>query len=354
MALRSLSVPNGLIDFSSNDYLGFATSLGLSAHLNLLQTGATGSRLITGNYVGYEATEQQIAAFHQTETALIFNSGYDANLGLLSSVPQRGDVVLYDALSHASIRDGIRLSAANAYKFEHNDLEDLARLLAQHQGKNLYVVTETVFSMDGDSPPLPRLTELCEKFGAFLIVDEAHAVGVFGKHGEGLVQEFQLEHRVFARVVTFGKALGCHGAAVLGTINLRDYLINFARSFIYTTALPPHSITTIATAYEKLYSSASDMIKLRENILHFSREQNRLGLAPFFVGGKSAIGSAIIPGNKRIREIAVALQSEGFDVRAILSPTVPEGQERIRFCLHSFNTTQQITLVLETLAKLVF
>jgi 8-amino-7-oxononanoate synthase len=347
-------MPNGLIDFSSNDYLGFASSHWSDFHLETLSTGATGSRLISGNYIGYEDAEQQIASFHQTEAALVFNSGYDANLGLLSSVPQRNDVVLYDALSHASIRDGIRLSLAKAYKFEHNDLEDLEQLLVKHQGNTIYVVTETVFSMDGDSPALIRLVALCEKFGAFLIVDEAHAVGIFGKRGEGLVQDFQLEKRVFARVVTFGKALGCHGAAVLGSNKLRDYLINFARSLIYTTALPPHSVATIASAYQRLESSSIALTILRDNILHFSREQIRLGLAPLFVGGKSAIASAIIPGNSNVCQIAAALQFAGFDVRPILSPTVPEGQERLRFCLHSFNTPDQITVVLETLAELVF
>lgn len=351
-AFRSLTLPGSLIDFSSNDYLGFARNPIVVSET--MSGGATGSRLITGNHEWYEPSERAIAAFHHCESALIFNSGYDANVGLLSAVPQRGDVVLYDSLCHASIRDGLRLSHAHSYKFEHNDLEDLERLLRQHQGKTVYVVTETVFSMDGDSPPLVRLAELTDRYAAYLILDEAHALGVFGNCGEGLVQEFGLQDRVFARVVTFGKALGCHGAAVLGSILLRDFLINFARSFIYTTALPPHSVAVISGSYARLASANDAMDALRASIIHFSREQNRLGLAPLFVGGKSAIASAIIPGNSRVRRMSTDLRDGGFDVRPILSPTVPEGQERLRFCLHSYNTAEQITAVLEKLAGLLF
>ncbi len=357
-ALRKLTEPPGLVDFSSNDYLGFATCQEISdraqTYLTAPKNGSTGSRLISGNHQLYGEAEQMIAAFHNAPSALIFNSGYDANLGIFSSVPQRGDIVLFDEYCHASIRDGLRLSQAKAFKFAHNDLDNLERLLGAHSGQTLFVVTESVFSMDGDSPPLTRLVEICGKHGAFLIVDEAHALGVFGKHGEGLVQEFGLEQRVFARVVTFGKAMGCHGAAVLGPQVLRDYLINFARSLIYTTALPPHSVATIIAAYTHLMGASSQLEMLRDNILHFSREQSRLSLSPMFVGGKSAIASVIIPGNETVRSIAENLREQGFDVRAILSPTVPQGQERLRFCIHSYNTSAQITAVLEELAKNIF
>jgi 8-amino-7-oxononanoate synthase len=245
-AFRQLKLNDGMVDFCSNDYLGLAKQL--STEHDHWAMGSTGSRLLAGNYELIENVEEKIAQFHQSETALIFNSGYDANVGLLSSVPQRGDIVIYDSLAHASIRDGIRLSFAQSFSFAHNDMDDLARRLQSASG-NIFVVTESVFSMDGDMCPLIRLVELCEKYSAHLIIDEAHATGVVGYNGEGLVQELQVQDRIFARVHTFGKACGCHGAAVLGSQQLRDFLINFARSFIYTTALSPHAVAVIEKSY---------------------------------------------------------------------------------------------------------
>jgi 8-amino-7-oxononanoate synthase len=362
-AFRQLPIQNQLVDFSSNDYLGFAASKiifdethQLLADKKITCNGATGSRLISGNYPLYAETEKHIAAFHQSESALLFNSGYDANVGFFSSVPQRNDVILYDELSHASIRDGIRLSNAKSYKFNHNDLEHLENLIQKNQNDNgeIYIATESVFSMDGDSPNLENLVTLSEKYHCFLIVDEAHALGVFGTHGEGLIQNLDLHDRIFARVMTFGKGLGCHGAVILGSAMLKNYLVNFSRSFIYTTGLPPHSVATIFTAYQHLEKEKIAIEKLKDNILIFSREKNRLGLKPIFVHGKSAIQSAIIPGNEKVKSIASKLQQSGFDVRAILSPTVPEGQERLRICLHSGNSENEISALLSQLASLLF
>jgi len=360
-AFRSLPAQTRLIDFSSNDYLGLAQNASIfnQAHEfllgeDLLQNGATGSRLISGNYRLYETVERGIANFHDSPAALLFNSGYDANLGFFSSVPQRGDIILYDELCHASIRDGIRLSAAKAYKFPHNDVESLEGLLRRHPGQTIYVATESVFSMDGDSPNLEEMVLVCEKYGAHLIVDEAHALGVSGDKGEGIVQMLGFTDRVFARIMTFGKALGCHGAAVLGSEELRNYLVNFARSFIYTTGLPPHSLATISVAYHYLESDKKPQSELRENVNFFNQEKARLGLKPVFVRSKSAIQSAIIPGNEKAKATALALQSGGFDVRAILSPTVPAGQERLRICLHAYNTETEISALLKKLQQLLF
>ena len=246
-SLRSLQSSASLIDFASNDYLGFSQleSIFNQTHQfviehNFTQNGATGSRLISGNHPLYQLAEDYIAQFHQCESALIFNSGYDANVGFFSSVPQKGDLILYDELCHASIRDGIKLSNAKAYKFTHNDFEELEALIQRHKAANIYVVTESVFSMDGDTPNLEELVNVCKKHNCYLVVDEAHALGVFGDKGEGLVQMLGLQEEVFARIMTFGKGLGCHGAAVLGSNELKQYLINFTRSFIYTTGLPPH------------------------------------------------------------------------------------------------------------------
>ena len=360
-ALRKLSLPNDLIDFSSNDYLGLSKSEAIFEETHqyliendILQNGATGSRLLSGNHKLYQETEDFIANFHQSETALIFNSGYDANIGFFSSVPQKGDLILYDELCHASIRDGIQLSNAKAYKFNHNDFEDLEKLILRNPNTIIYIVTESVFSMDGDCPTLEELILVSNKYQCYLVIDEAHALGVFGSQGEGLVQMLGLQDQVFARIMTFGKGLGCHGAAILGSGELKDYFINFARSFIYTTGLSPHSVATILIAYQHLKKDSASILKLRENIVHFNQEKNMLGLKQIFVRSKSAIQSAIIPGNEKVKTIANQLQEKGFDVKAILSPTVPEGQERLRFCLHSYNSPEEISEVLRLLSTFVF
>ncbi|WP_035652886.1 pyridoxal phosphate-dependent aminotransferase family protein [Flavobacterium sp. ASV13] len=360
-SLRKLPSFNNLVDFSSNDYIGFSKSESIfkQAHHYLIenefiQNGATGSRLISGNHSLYQIAEAFITEFHEAESALIFNSGYDANAGFFSAVPQRNDVILYDELSHASIRDGIVMSNAKSYKFNHNDFEDLERLILKFPDTNIYIVTETVFSMDGDSPNLEELVKLSEKYNCYLVVDEAHTLGVFGEKGEGLIQDLQLHNRIFARIMTFGKGLGCHGAVVLGSPELNEYLVNFARSFIYTTGLSPHSVATILVAYQHLEIEKETINELRQNIVFFNQQKNLLGLKPMFVRSKSAIQSAIIPGNENVKRIAQQLQDKGFDVKAILSPTVPEGQERLRFCIHSYNSQEEISCILELLGNFVF
>lgn len=362
-ALRKLPLRNDLIDFASNDYLGFAKNESIFNKTHhclienkIMENGATGSRLLSGNHNLYPIAEKEIANFHQSQSALIFNSGYDANVGFFSSVPQRNDVILYDELCHASIRDGIQMSYAKAYKFLHNDFEELESLIQKFQSPEIeiYIVTESVFSMDGDTPNLEELTTISEKYNCNIVLDEAHALGVFGEKGEGTTQNLQLHNAVFARIVTFGKALGCHGAAVLGSDELKNYLVNFARSFIYTTSLSPHSVATIFIAYQQLQKEKTTLETLRKNILFFNQEKLQLGLKPIFVYSKSAIQCAIIPGNENVKNIAHQLKQQGFDVKPILSPTVPEGQERLRFCLHSYNSEAEITTVLQKLSSLVF
>lgn len=379
-ALRTLPEANNLVDFASNDYLSFAKSETifeethqLLVNQNIKVNGATGSRLLSGNHQLYQQTEDFIAQFHQTETALIFNSGYDANIGFFSAVPQRNDVILYDELCHASIRDGIQMSHAKSFKFQHNDIDDLEKLILKQQSihkyncqtelvevlsNEIYIVTESVFSMDGDTPNLEQLVLLSEKHNCYLVIDEAHALGVFGSPetsgGEGVVQSFGLQDKVFARIMTFGKGLGCHGAAILGSAELKSYLVNFARSFIYTTGLSPHSVATILIAYQHLEEHKDAITQLKSNIIFFNQEKMHLGLKPMFIYSKSAIQCAIIPGNQRVKNIADQLKQNGFDVRPILSPTVPEGQERLRFCLHSYNSETEISDVLQLLCTFVF
>jgi 8-amino-7-oxononanoate synthase len=338
-ALRTLKTNDGLIDFCSNDYLGFSSEKEIHVlDEELANYGATGSRLISGNHKLTEEVEEFLATFYQSESALIFNSGYNANIGLFSALPQRNDVIIYDELIHASIRDGIKLSNATSFSFKHNNLEQLEIKLKKATG-NVYVAVESIYSMDGDEAPLEKLVEICNLYGAALIVDEAHAVGIFG-NGKGLCVELGLENDVFARIATFGKAFGTHGAAVLGNKLLRDYLINFSRAFIYTTALPLHSILTIRKAHNFLNHNLDRIEQLTENIEYFKKSIDNYQLS--IVNSSSPIQCVIISGNDEVKKMATQIQKNGFDVRPILSPTVPLGQERLRICLHSFNTSEQI------------
>lgn len=353
-ACRQLAPDNKLIDFCSNDYLGFARSAVLKQKTDeeiiksgLLFNGSTGSRLLSGNSAYAENLEHEIAALHKSESGLIFNSGYDANIGLFSSVPQRGDTVIHDELAHASIIDGARLSYASRYVFKHNDLNSLEQKLKHAKG-NCYVAIESVYSMDGDTPPIEDIIDVTEKYNAHLIVDEAHAVGLFSY---GIINRLNLQDRIFARIVTFGKALGCHGAIVLGSDLLKNYLVNFARSFIYTTASPPHQLASVKMAYRLLQESADEAEMLKDNIKLFKQQMN-INAAALLIGSESAIQCIVFGSNEKAKSAAAYLQKAGLDVRPILSPTVPEGSERIRICLHSFNTEKEIRLLTDTINKL--
>lgn len=355
LSIRTLQQKNHLVDFCSNDYLGFASSALLKhktaeiiRQYPFQNSGATGSRLISGNNAFAEELENILAKFHNTEAALLFNSGYDANLGFFSSVPQKHDLIIFDELVHASIRDGIKMSRANAISFSHNNLEDLAHQIQAQQYEQLYVVVESIYSMDGDEAPLQALVALCKKQQAHLIVDEAHATGIYGKNGEGLVQQLNIESEVFARIHTFGKALGCHGAVVVGSNILKQFLVNYARSFIYTTALPFHSLASISAAYKLLPFQNIKRQKLNTLIQLF--KEKTTGKLPL-LESNSPIQSIILSGNKKTKNISLKLENEGFYAKAILHPTVAKGSERIRICLHSFNTNQEVTKLADILIK---
>jgi 8-amino-7-oxononanoate synthase len=332
------------IDFSSNDYLGIVKH-GLLENIsgneapgsNSFSHGSTGSRLLTGNSPLAMTVEAEIAKRHDTEAALLMNSGYDANLAILSAVPQKGDTIIYDFLSHMSIRDGIRLSAAQSFTFLHNDLEDLARRLRNTTG-TVFVVTESIFSMDGDLAPLQQMSKLCERSGAHLIIDEAHATGVAGPGGAGVVQALGLHEKCFARIHTFGKALGCHGAAIVGSQRLIDYLVNFARPFIYTTALPASALQAILNSYLLFPGMESQRQHLQELIRIFTSADVKYTK----LESGTPIQGVIIPGNERVRVVSAELARSGLDVRPILYPTVPAGKERLRVVLHSFNTGDEV------------
>ena len=352
--LRALQNQEDKIDFWSNDYLGFARSQSLKNHIDALAQnagfGATGSRLISGNFALHEQLEQEIADFHGAESALLFNSGYDAGVGLFSCIAAPGDTIFYDEAVHACIHDGLRMSRARTFSFRHNDLEDLERKMQSVRSGNIFIAVESIYSMDGDIVPLEKLTLLAEKYSAAILIDEAHGTGILGKNGGGLVNESGLEKRIFARMHTYGKAAGAHGAAVLGSVVLRDYLMNYARSFIFTTALPPHSLCAIQGAYRWFEKHPELREKLRENISFF-REIAVPLLQHKLLPSQTAIQGVLIPGNEPAKIAAAKLLQAGFAVKAILFPTVPKGTERIRICLHAFNSKEEIREMIGVLSR---
>lgn len=357
-SLRRLREFSEGIDLSSNDYLGLARVLSDPEVVQRIcegfrgeSLGATGSRLVTGTKAAHTKLEEFLAHFHGTESALLFGSGYEANLGLLSSLGSREDTVIYDEYSHASMRDGVRLSLARSYSFRHNDLDDLKAKLASARGER-YIVVESVYSMDGDCAPLTELCDLADEVGAFLVVDEAHATGIYGPQGRGYISELGLDARVFARVHTFGKALGFRGACVLGSRALRDHLINCARPFIYSTAPDMLSLRFIHEAYV-LMAKADDARRTLHSLVESMQRLPEIAPDLEFLPSRSPIQGVVVPGNERALEVEQALLNAGYFSRAIRAPTVTPGRERIRICLHSFNSLEEIMAAVSVIAEVV-
>jgi 8-amino-7-oxononanoate synthase len=346
-ALRTLRLrlPGG-VDFSSNDYLGLGklATGGLEAGL----VGAGGSRLLSGHHAVHAALEDVCGEVFQG-AALAFSSGYLANLGLLSAVATRHDTFLYDQASHASLKDGMRLSPAQAFSFRHNDWAHLEALLGRAKG-NVFVVTEALFSMDGDQPDLAALVDITERHGAYLIVDEAHSTGVYGVEGEGLVLRAGLGERVFARVHAFGKAVGRAGAVVVAAPLVRDFLVNRSRPFIYTTAMPLSQTASLVGALTAMRGMSEERDRLQALRQHWA------ALWPSSAGSlESPIVPIPCPGNAAAQSAAARLRAQGLDVRAILAPTVAAGTERLRVILHAFNTVaelEQLALALHAHQKM--
>jgi len=332
---RTLAIVENKIDFFSNDYLGMSKIETKTTQRH----GSTGSRLISGNLAYTEQLEKELAAFFGKESALLYNSGYDANLGFFSCIPLKGDTIFYDEFVHASIRDGIQLSFAKSYSFKHNDIDDLKKKIAFAEG-TVYVVVESIYSMDGDAAPIEKLIAITEEINGFLIVDEAHSAGIFGEKGQGLVSEKKLDDFIFAKLITFGKAFGSHGAIWLCDNITRNYLINFSRAFIYTTALPPITQERIREAVFTVSEMHTERQQLFKNITLFREiAKNKDGI---LINSTSPIQSLLIKGNSAAKNKAHHLLNNGFNVKAILSPTVAKEKERIRICLHSYNTENEI------------
>lgn len=366
-SIRKLQLTNNLTDFSSNDYLGYSRFeneelsgeyLQLKARLlskNQSWSGAGGSRLLSGNSAAAEELENLFAIRENTGAALLFNSGYTANTSLFSCLPQKGDLVIYDQYIHASVIDGLRLSYADRLKFRHNDCGDLENQLLKNKDRQgrCYVAIESIYSMDGDFANLPLILALCKKYRARLIVDEAHAFGVFGT---GLATTKETGTPVFARIITFSKAMGLHGAVVLGSQLLKTYLINFARPFIYSTALPPTLILSILTRYKRLLTFPEEQHKLQQksallsaNLKAIYPDRNLMEMAEMKV---SPIQIITVPGNENCLRWSKSLFEKGYSVYPIRSPTVPAGTERLRICVHLFNTQTEINGLCEQIKKL--
>lgn len=349
--LRTLKITQPVIDFSSNDYLGLARSPQLAtsvfqewemhlSHLNGL--GSTGSRLLTGNSLYAQELEEKIAKFHGYEAGLLFSCGYMANVGLLTAITNQESVIFYDAAVHASTHDGIRLSRAKAFPFRHNDLEHLEnRLKSCPSQGDRFICIESIYSTDGSMAPLTEISQLAREYKAHLVVDEAHAVGACGPKGRGLVAEHNLTAHVFAQVTTFGKALGTYGAIVLGHNTLKQALINFATSYIYTTALPFQTLAAIKCSYDLFPKMDQERDHLQKLIQIFRTSYPSSSM--------SHIQSVPIEGNEAVKHAAQAIVKQGFDVRPLMSPTVQRGHEVLRVCLHTFNTEDEVTKLINHL-----
>lgn len=338
--LRILKPKSEGIDFYSNDYLGLARNKELQNlllkqiidHPHLL-SGSTGSRLISGNGTEVIETENFISKEHQNESALLFSSGYNANLALFSTLPNRHDVIIVDEKIHRSVHDACKMSNAKKIKFKHNDIDDLEKILKRQNG-NCYVAIESLYSMDGDFAPIREIAEIVKKYNAFLIVDEAHSFGVFGY---GLVEKYQLQMMVLATVVTYGKAIGSHGAAILCDEVIKSYLVNFASPFIYTTAAQDIQWRSIRTGYEFLKANKHASSSLQQNIKVFYQQNIKTPSSE-----NSPIQAVLVSDNHRLKDLQETLLNEGFLTYAVFSPTVKQGTERLRICLHSFNTEEEI------------
>ena len=375
--LRTLksSPPKG-VDFSSNDFLSLSTNSDFRrdflAALNKSSfcLGSTGSRLLDGNSRFAEDLERNIAAFHGAETGLLTNSGFDANVSIFTCLPQPGDIIVYDELIHASVHDGMRQSRAKRRQaFKHNDVEDLGLVLRElrreEPAANVFVAVESVYSMEGDLAPLKGICDLLDDTfpdsRAHLIVDEAHANGIYGSNGVGRVSELGLEDRVSVRLHTFGKALACNGAIILCSPTIRLYLINYARPLIYTTFMSYPSLVAISMAYSWLMHGTADKLSSHlDNLIRHLYEQ--LQTLASLTQSLSDASILSIPSecpkspifallSTRPRELASYCQTAGFVVRAVVPPTVPEGTERVRVCLHAGNTMEQIDKFVECVAE---
>ena len=332
-----------LLNFSSNDYLGLASHpdvLDAAARAAARAGGATASRLIVGTDAAYAEVERKLAEFQGTEAALVFGSGYLANVGVISCLVGRGDAVFSDSLNHASIIDGCRLSRAAIHRYGHGDIDELEAMLQGSGGERKLIVTESVFSMNGDVAPLAEIVELKERYGAALLVDEAHADGVFGPHGEGYAHELGIADRVDLHLGTFGKAFGVYGAYVAGSSLWVRYLVNASRSFVFTTGLPAAVIAAVDAALDVVYAADGLRAELQEKARRFRTQLASLGLDTS--GSSTQIVPIVTGASDAAVALSAALEEAGVLAVAIRPPTVPTGTARLRFSLTALHADRDV------------
>jgi 8-amino-7-oxononanoate synthase len=342
-----------LINFSSNDYLGLATSPTLRAAaiaaLERQGVGSGASRLVVGDSTAHQRLEERLAAFERSEAVLLFNTGFAANTGIIPALVGSGDAVFSDELNHASLVDGCRLSRARVVVYPHADPEALAQALAETPARRKLVVTDTVFSMDGDVAPLREVFAACREHGAALMVDEAHATGVLGSRGAGLCEELGLEAEVDLRVGTLSKALGGLGGYVACSRAVADLLLNKARPFIFSTSLPPALCAAAEAAVDVVEKDDALRARLWRNIRRFAQGLRLLGVP---AEPRSAIFPIVLGEAEAAMDAARRCREHHLLVKAIRPPTVPEGTSRLRFCLSAAHTEGHIDLALDVLRQL--
>jgi 8-amino-7-oxononanoate synthase len=355
---RSLKDPEG-IDFSSNDYLG------LSRHPLLVEmirerlsrmhgpAGAPASRLLRGNRPEHRALEERLARWKGTEAALLFPSGYQANLAVLGALLGPRDRAISDALNHASLIDGLRLSGARKSVFPHLDLDVAeAELRRPHDGGRTFLVTESLFSMDGDEAALGRCADLAERWDSVLVVDDAHATGVFGRErGSGLPEEHRVEGRAAVIISTFGKALGMAGAFVAGPRVVMDWLVNRARPFIFTTAPPPLLVAAIDVLLDLAAAEPARRAAVLDLAARLRSALQARGLDR--PPGRGPIVPVVLGSNERALAVAAHVQARGFDVRAIRPPSVPHGTARLRISVHADHSGEEIDSLAEAISEAI-
>jgi 8-amino-7-oxononanoate synthase len=346
------------VNFSSNNYLGLADhpTLRDAAHqaLDELGVGSGASRLIAGNLRPHRRLEESLADFHGAEAALLFNSGYQANIGIVSALAGPGDVIFSDALNHASLIDGCRLSKASIQVYPHRDLAELERLLAAGGARRRFIISDSVFSMDGTLAPLRELKRLSEQHGAVLVVDEAHATGTVGPSGRGLASA--LDVTVDVHMATLSKALGAFGAYVTGSRNLVDFLMNRARSFVFTTALPPSVAAAGLAAIALTRSPVGDTLRaaLRARVEQFGHGLRQLGLLMRDPDAEpTPIFPILVGDERRAMEASEALLTRGIFAQGIRPPTVPAGTSRLRFTLMATHKPADLDRALDALGDLI-
>lgn len=342
------------LQMASNDYLGYcshpAIKKAAQKAVSVWGVGAGSSRLISGNNCLFEEVEKRLANLKKTEAALVFSTGYMANIGLLSTIGEHGDVIYSDELNHASIIDGCRMSRAHVEIFPHKDTEMLESLLKQGQRfRRRIIVTDGVFSMDGDIAPLPRLVELAEQYAALIVVDDAHATGVLGSRGAGTAEHFGLEGKCDIIMGTLGKALGCFGAFVAGSHELRELLVNRARAFIFTTALTPAVMASSQEALKLLEQEPERRIALWENVRLFKEGLTQRGFNT--LDSETPIIPILVGDARLAVSISESLFHEGLFIQAIRPPTVPEGSSRLRITVSAVHTQEDLRWALEVLER---